>query len=179
MLVVTVVFILSLIIGLIVSVRNPGLSENYLETFKQSLGWIKTLNPLIIMFVIFLNNAIKSLIALILGIGLGIIPILFVAGNGIIIGMLAEIVSRQRGTFFVIASTLPHGIIEVPMILISTGIGLRLGYNMYLSLIGKKVDMKQELTQGIGFYIRVIAPLLFVAAAIETFVTPLIASLFI
>lgn len=178
-LIVTDIFILSLIVGLLVSVKNPALSENYLETFKESFGWIKTLNPLAIMLLIFLNNALKSMLALVLGVGLGIIPILFVAGNGIILGMLADTISRHLGMTFVAAALLPHGIIEVPAILISAGIGLRLGHKMYPSLTGMKTDIKKELREGMGFYMRVIVPLLFVAAMIETFVTPLIASLFI
>lgn len=175
---VAAIFILSLMTGLLVSIKNPELSENYLEMFKQSFGWIKTLPPLAVMLLIFLNNAFKSLLALVLGLGLGIIPFLFVAGNGIIIGMLGDTISRQHGTAFVVASLLPHGIIEIPMILISAGIGFRLGYVIYLSLKGLRIDIKTELRQGFRFYMRVILPLLFIAAVIETFVTPLIAMQF-
>jgi stage II sporulation protein M len=178
-LIVVVIFILSLITGVLVSVKNPGLSQNYLDMFKNSFGWIKTLNPIEIMLLIFLNNAFKSFLSLVLGVGLGVIPILFVAGNGAIVGMLANIIARQQGTLFVIAALVPHGIIEVPMILISAGIGLRLGHKMYPSLTGLKTDINKELKDGIGFFIRVILPLLFVAAMVETFVTPLIASLVI
>lgn len=172
---VTGIFILSLIIGLLESLNNPGLSENYLEMLQKSFGWIKTLNPLLITLVIFLNNALKSLLALVLGIGFGIIPLLFVAGNGIILSILADLVSRQQGALFVVAALLPHGIIEIPMILISAGIGLRLGHVMYLSMKGANADLKQELKQGVVFYMKRIVPLLFLAAAVETFVTPLIA----
>lgn len=175
---VTGIFIISLITGLLVSAKNPGLSENYLEMLKNSFGWIKTLNLPLIMLLIFLNNAFKSLLALVLGVGFGVIPLLFVAGNGIILGILADTVSKQQGTLFVIAALLPHGIIEVPMILISSGIGLRLGHEMYLSFSGARTDIKQELKQGIRFYIRRIVPLLFIAAIVETTVTPLIASQF-
>ncbi|VVB84378.1 Stage II sporulation protein M [uncultured archaeon] len=175
---ITGIFIISMIIGLIVSASNPALSENYLGIFKNSFSWIKTLNPIVIMFVIFLNNAFKSLLALVLGVGLGIIPVLFVAGNGIVLSILADTVSKQQGTLFVIAALLPHGIIEVPMILISAGIGLRLGDVMYLSMKGIKVDIKEELNEGLGFYLRKIVPLLFIAAMVETFVTPVIASMF-
>ena len=173
-LIATGIFIVSLIAGLIISIKNPDLSENYLDMFKQSLGWIKTLNPLFIMPLIFLNNALKSFLALILGIGFGVIPFLFLAGNGVILGILADLISRQQGVLFVIAATLPHGIIEVPVILISAGIGFRLGHVMYLSITGMRTDIRQELNQGVGFYIRRIVPLLFIAAAIETFITPLI-----
>jgi stage II sporulation protein M len=175
---VAAIFLLSLMTGLLVSIKNPEFSENYLEMFKQSFGWIKTLPPLAVMLLIFLNNAFKSLLALVLGLGLGIIPFLFVAGNGIVIGMLGDTISRQHGTVFVVASLLPHGIIEVPMLLISAGIGLRLGYVIYLSLKGLRIDIKTELRQGFRFYMRVILPLLFIAAVIETFVTPLIAMQF-
>ncbi|MDP2766344.1 MAG: stage II sporulation protein M [Candidatus Methanoperedens sp.] len=174
LLIVADIFILSLIVGLLVSVKNPMLSENYLETFKESFGWIKTLDPLLIMLVIFLNNAIKSLLALVLGVGLGIVPVLFIAGNGIILSMLADVISRQHGTLFIIAALLPHGIIEVPIILISAGIGLRLGHVMYLSLRGAKTEMKQELMRGVRFYARIITPMLFLAAMVETFVSPVI-----
>ena len=169
------IFIISLVLGMIVSLKNPGLSENYFESFGQSFGWIKTLPPIAIMFIIFLNNAIKSLLTLVLGAGFGIIPVLFVAGNGIVLSMLADVVSRQHSVLFVIAPTLPHGIIEVPTVLISASIGLRLGHVMYLSLTGARTDIKLEFKQGIRFYRRIIVPLLFLAAAVETFVTPIIA----
>ncbi len=170
----TGIFILSIVIGLLISSENPTLSENYFKTLKNLFDWIKTLNPVIIMLVIFLNNALKSLIALVLGIGFGIIPLLFVAANGVIIGILADLVSKQQGTAFFIAATLPHGVIEIPMILLSASIGLRLGYVMYLSLKGIKTE-KHEFETGFMFYMKWIVPLFFVAAIIETFVTPRIA----
>ncbi|MCE8425941.1 MAG: stage II sporulation protein M [Candidatus Methanoperedens sp.] len=170
----TIIFILSMIAGLLVAIKYPGLSAGYLKEFEGSYGWLKTVDPLLIMLVIFANNALKSLAALVMGAALGIIPILFVIGNGMIISILADAVSRQHGTLFVIKALLPHGIIEVPMILISTGIGLRIGHLMFMSFMGQRADIKKELKMGTGFFLRRIAPLLFVAAFIETFVTPYI-----
>jgi stage II sporulation protein M len=126
------------------------------------------------MLVIFLNNAVKSLFAIVLGAGFGIIPIIFVGGNGIILGLIANEVSKQQGIVFVLAALVPHGIIEIPMILISAGLGLRLGYFMYLSLRGQKKDMRSELAGSLRLYMRLIMPLLFVSAMIETFITPVI-----
>lgn len=176
-LVVTCIFVVTLIIGLTVSLKDLGLSENYLEILKNSFGWIKTLSPLSIMLVIFLNNAVKSLFSIVLGAGFGLIPILFIAGNGLILGLIAAQVSKEQGIVFVLAALLPHGIIEVPMVLISAGLGLRLGFFMYLSLRGQKKDMKYELVESLSTYVRIIMPLLFIAAVVETFVTPLIASM--
>ena len=159
------------------SSTDLGLSENYLEMFKNSFGWIKTLSPLSIMLIIFLNNAVKSLFAIVLGAGFGIIPVLFIAGNGIVLGLIANQVSNEYGIVFVLAALLPHGIIEIPMVLISSGMGLRLGFFMYLSLRGQKKDMRYELMESLRTYIRIVVPFLFIAAVIETFVTPIIASM--
>ena len=168
------IFIISFMAGLLVSLQDLGLSENYLEMLKNSFGWIKNLNPIAIMLVIFLNNALKSLLSLVLGAGFGLIPVLFVGGNGLLLGLLVNLVLKQEGLLFVLAAILPHGIIELPMILISAGLGLRLGYFMYISIRGEKTDMRFELIESLWIYLRIIMPLLFVSAMIETFVTPLI-----
>ncbi|CAG0959370.1 hypothetical protein METP3_00732 [Methanosarcinales archaeon] len=173
-LIVTGIFIFSLITGLLVSLKDLGMSENYLEILKNSFGWIKTLSPIEIMLFIFLNNAVKSLFSIVLGAGLGIIPIIFIGGNGIIIGLIVNEVSKEQGVIFVLAALLPHGIIEVPMVLISAGLGLRLGYSMYISMKGEKRDMRYELTESLHVFMKITMPLLFVAAIIETFVTPFV-----
>jgi stage II sporulation protein M len=168
------IFILSVIAGLLASLNDLGLSGNYLDLLKNSFGWIKDLTPVGIMLVIFLNNALKSLLAIVLGAGFGIIPVIFVAGNGVLLGLVANQISSEKGVLFVLAAILPHGIIEIPMILISSGLGLRLGSLMYSSIIGKETDMKYELVQSLRIYMRIVVPLLFVSAVVETFVTPLV-----
>jgi stage II sporulation protein M len=168
------IFILSVIAGLLASLNDLGLSGNYLDMLKNSFGWIKDLTPVGIMLVIFLNNALKSLLAIVLGAGFGIIPVIFVAGNGVLLGLVANQISSEKGVLFVLAAILPHGIIEIPMVLISSGLGLRLGYLMYSSIMGKETDMRSELAQSIRIYMRIIMPLLFVSAVVETFVTPVV-----
>ena len=181
--VVIVIFIVSSILGFIESSKNPESSKNFIQMFEKLVAWIKMINPpvlqaIVLLLIIFINNALKGLAAIVLGIGFGIFPLYLVAYNGNALGMVADLFSKEKGALYVLAALLPHGIIEVPMILISAGIGLRLGYVLYLSLKGAQVDIKQEFKRGIGFYVRWIVPLLFVAAVIETFITPLIASPF-
>lgn len=173
-LIMTGIFIISVIAGLLASLKDLGLSENYLDMLKESFGWIKDLHPVWIMLVIFLNNAVKSLFAIVLGAGFGIIPVIFVGGNGILLGLVANQVSHEQGLLFVLAAILPHGILEIPLVLISSGLGLRLGYLMYSSIMGKETDMRYEFMQSLRIYIRIIMPLLFVSAVVETFVTPMV-----
>ncbi len=166
------IFIISLIAGLVLSLRELGLSENYIEMLRNSFEWIKTLSPIGIMLVIFLNNAIKSCLTIVLGAGFGIVPVLFVGGNGLILGLIANETVKEKGIPYVLAALAPHGIIEIPMILISAGLGLRLGYFMYLTFTGEKKDIMRELIESLRVFVRIIMPLLFVSAAVETFVTP-------
>ncbi len=173
-LIIICIFVIFVLAGLFVPIQNLGLPENYIQMLKNSLDWIKGLNPVEILLVIFLNNAVKCFFAIVLGVGLGIIPILFVGGNGLILGLVAIETFNEKGLNFVLAALLPHGIIEIPMILISAGLGLRLGVYMYNFIRGEKIDMRYELVKSLQIFTRIIMPLLFLAATIETFVTPVI-----
>lgn len=175
---VTGIFTFFLIIGVLVSITNPEKSTYYIDLFKNTFGWITQLGPFERMLAIFKNNAINSLLALVLGIGFGFVPFFLAAVNGLFLGMVAEVFSTQKGILFVLAAILPHGIIELPMVLLSAAIGLRLGYEMYQFLKGERTNLKQEFKQGLWFYLVRIAPLLFVAAVIESYVTPVIALYF-
>jgi stage II sporulation protein M len=171
-------FFFMLIIGIIVSELNPASSRHLLEMMREAFSTITSLDPFSRMIEIFKNNVRNSLLALVLGSGLGIVPFIVAAANGLVLGMLTDFVSRQQGTLFVLAAIVPHGIIEVPMVLISVGIGFRLGHVVYMFLNGMRNDIKQEMIQGTWFYVRWVVPLLFVAAFIESYVTPLIAMRF-
>jgi stage II sporulation protein M len=117
-----------------------------------------------------------SFIFLILGLILGIFPIIFIAFNGYLVGVVAYLVGQERGLLFTLLALLPHGIVELPMVFMAAGIGLQLGHQVFLALIGRRNQVKKDLVDGLKFYFFWILPLLLVAAIIETFITPLILS---
>ncbi|HID26456.1 MAG TPA: stage II sporulation protein M [Methanosarcinales archaeon] len=164
-------FIAFTIIGYWYSSENPSSAIKSLESMKGLFEWIKSLNPLFIMLLIFFNNAFKSFLALVLGIGFGIAPIAFVVLNGSVLGIMIQITKQTKGVLFVITALAPHGIIEIPMILLSASIGVKLGSEFINAIQGKNSNIKQEFKKGISFYIHWILPLLFIAAIIETFIT--------
>lgn len=174
----TGVFFFFVIIGFAASLKNPESSAYLIGLFKETFGWITKLDPFERMLAIFKNNALNSLFALVSGIVFGFVPLALIAVNGLFLGVVVEVFSTEKGVLFVLAAVLPHGIIELPMVLISAGIGLRLGYEMYRFLKGESTNLKQEFKQGLWFYIVRILPLLFVAAVIESYVTPEIARYF-
>ena len=175
---VLVIFIFSLITGLFAAAVYPEKSTSLMDLLKEIFGWITVLDPFERMLAIFKNNAIDSFLALIFGIGFGIVPVFIVAINGFFLGMVALVFSKQTSLPFVLAAILPHGIIELPMVLLSAGIGLKLGHEVYMYFKGIRTNLKEEFKLGIWFFIRYIVPLLFIAAFIESYVTPVIALLF-
>lgn len=142
-----------------------------LETLRKAFSGLTGLNPLSLALFIFLNNAGKSFLAIILGILLGIAPILFVIANGIIVGVVVLEVSRIKGLEFAVAALLPHGIIEIPMVLLSAAIGIRIGRETIHKLRGEG-NISREMNLGLKFFLKYVMPLLMVAALIEAFVTP-------
>ena len=170
---VTVIFLVSAISGYLYAASNPFESARVMQELSDELGWITDLDPVLILFVIFLNNAIKSFLVIVLGV-LVIVPIMFIVFNGYIIGIVMCESARIEGPLFVAAAILPHGIIELPMVLVSAALGTRIGMMVLLRISGKisTEEILSTLKWSISFYFRWILPLLFVAAVIETFITP-------
>ena len=175
------VFSISFAAGVLISAKNPGASEKLLEMMKDTYGGITALDPFERMLEIFKNNVRTSFVALMGGLVFGLIPFVIVAVNGTVLGIIVELFFRKQGAFFVIAGILPHGIIELPMVLISVGIGFRLGHIAYLSMRHQKTmhELIHELKLGIFFFLKIVVPLLLLASLIESYVTPLLIYMFI
>jgi len=170
------IFIISFVVGSLISAKDPDIAEDLLVLLKETFGSITSLEPFGRMFEIFKNNVRNSFMALILGLGFGIVPFFFAAVNGIVLGILVEFFFKKQGIIFVIAAILPHGIIELPMVLMSVGIGFRLGHASYFLTRHQKTtqELLNELKQGVIFYFRIIVPLLLLAAIVESYITPLL-----
>lgn len=171
------VFFGSLVAGYNSAASFPSMADALRESFSSRYASIMTMNNLFyIMLAIFLNNAFVSLLFLVLGLALGILPVLFIASNGYLVGVIVYLVAQERGVLFILLGLLPHGILELPMVFLAAGIGLRLGHQVFSALIGQPTQIKREFKEGLTFYFRWILPLLLVAAIIETFITPVLLS---
>jgi len=115
---------------------------------------------------IFFNNLKASFFAMILGIGIGIFPLV----TGVINGYLLGFVSREAvgiGGLGVLWKLAPHGIFELPAVIFSIGIGMKIGWSVVGGRwsVGKK--LKHNFREGLRFFVFVIFPLLLVAGIIE------------
>jgi stage II sporulation protein M len=172
----TSIFFVSLVLGTLI---GQNTAEGLIRQFGGILGPLApTGNLSILLFlIIFINNAIKALGLVFLGILLGLPPLLFIGLNGFILGGFSSALESVNGWRYVIASFVPHGVIEIPVILLATALGLTLGMESLKWLLRRESRVKLQLSDCLKVYLRLILPGLAVAAIIEVFVTPLLIGL--
>jgi stage II sporulation protein M len=119
-------FIASFAIGYTASSLDPAFAERWTKELEV-LRWIMNLNPILIMMIIFLKNLLACAMAILLGLGMGVVPLMVATSNGVLLGVVSHNAIKSHGLLFLIAGILPHGIIELPVVLISIAIGIRLG----------------------------------------------------
>jgi stage II sporulation protein M len=170
-------FVLSSTGGYLHAKSNPELAKESVDMLSAELSFIKEFNPLFIFLFIFLNNSIKALIATAAGFFFGIFPIFFILFNGYIIGLVVYIGGTEMGIHRVLMYIIPHGILEVPAIILACSYGLWLGIQFYKRVVGMKISMKESFLKATDKCLRTVVPILLVAAAVETFVTPFVAGI--
>ncbi len=171
------VFLISTYLGFVWADQNPSLAKSVLDEFSAGFDFIKELPHYVIFSFILANNSIKSLVSMVLGVLFGIAPIVFIAINGFVIGVVLNVKGAEIGFYNVLVMLLPHGIIEIPAVLIACTYGLWLGLKTFDRVRGKDVNISQCLKKALMVYLKVVLPMLLIAAFVETYITPIIALL--
>ncbi|NIK80203.1 stage II sporulation protein M [Paenibacillus castaneae] len=181
--------------GMIIGGTNPVFKAFLLEQMK-GLSQLSTIidqskNPTLTMIiVIFMNNALKSIFVIYIGAFFGVLPFFFLVVNGMLIGFLLKHSAELHGGAFVadmiFKGLLPHGILEIPAIIIACAYGMRFGVLIFKGLVAmvfassKLDDIGQALKQ---FLIRsvpvmvILTIALLIASIIESTITPWLLSL--
>ena len=115
---------------------------------------------------IFFQNSRATAIILYSGFILSITPTLATLMNGLVIGHFFERFSQKTSTFELILSLIPHGVFEIPAMIIAISIGTKFGLWPFSK--NKKETIKTNFIYFSKFYFFVIVPLLLIAALIET-----------
>jgi stage II sporulation protein M len=167
----TGVFLISLVVGTLI---GQDTVESLLREFGAALQPLASTDnvSVLLLLIVFINNAIKVLLLVLLGILVGLPPLLFIAVNGFVLGGLGAALESIMGWRYVLASFVPHGVIEIPLILLAAALGLTVGLESFKWLGRRESRVKLQLSNGLRVYVRWILPGLAVAAIIEVFVTP-------
>jgi stage II sporulation protein M len=172
----TGVFLISLVVGTLI---GQDTVESLLREFGAALQPLASTDnvSVLLLLIVFINNAIKALLLVLLGILVGLPPLLFITVNGFVLGGLGAALESVMGWGYVLASFVPHGVIEIPLILLAAALGLTVGLESLKWLGRRESRVKLQLSNGLRVYVTWIVPGLAVAAIIEVFVTPLLMGL--
>ncbi|MEF2969013.1 stage II sporulation protein M [Paenibacillus sp. M1] len=175
-------FVIGIVLGAVGSESIVGLVSSEIESLQEySRELSKAAVPELSFFkFIFINNAVKSVAIILFGALLGVLPAIFLLMNGIVLGLVVSIAAGQGENLFelIVLGLLPHGIIEIPAILVASGYGFQFGY-LVLKGIGelgarergeRTVDWKEFFASAVrgAFWIVVF---LLIAAVIESTIT--------
>ena len=120
------VFFIFVLIGFFVPAPD-AITEQILKFIQELLEKTENMPQGELIRFIFLNNIKSSFFAMVLGILLGIFPMIAVIANGYLLGFVASMVVGSEGILSM-WRILPHGIFELPAIFISLGLGLKVGF---------------------------------------------------
>lgn len=186
-----ILFSLSYVVGYYYPKPFEVLLQDQLEGLQQAKKMIDeqpypTAATLVLIFV---NNTVKAILAIFLGMVFGIFPIFFILFNGMLVGFLLQMLAGEgvNPTAVMLFGIMPHGMLELPIIFISAALGVKMGHLVWRRLLAIFWgDERNAVREEWSFYmermkstIGMITLILLAAALIETFLTPRIAEYFL
>jgi stage II sporulation protein M len=145
-----------------------------LESYKAELSPFAHIFGIKRFLYILYKNSLSSFIIVLTGIIFGITPILSIVYNGYISGILYSFAFTNYGYLKGVLKIFPHGIIEVTAFTISSAYGLQIGLMAIDKIRGKDITINKYILNGIKINMKIVFPLLLLAALIETYITPII-----
>ncbi len=122
-----------------------------------------------LFFTLLLHNVMATIIVLISGVLVGIIPTFAIGANGFVLGVVYRQTAEVAGYWKAALKVLPHGVFELPALLIAASYGLWLGVTVVRRMRGKESTLlRTHIEHAFRRYFAVVFPLLIVAAGIET-----------
>jgi stage II sporulation protein M len=161
-------------LGFYMAVSDSSVIYEQMSVLQDLVEKLVELSPIGLLFFIFLNNSLVALFASLGGIIFSVLPLLIIISNGFLIGIVFHFISSVHSWNFFLGGILPHGLIELPIIILSTAMGLWLGRGFFMYLFFRNetgVSFLSKIRRVFCTYIFIIVPFLFIAALIETFLT--------
>ena len=166
-------FVLGMASGLAVPVSISDVLAEDLEALKQLAAMLAPFKISTAAF-IFLKNVSALIFSFIFSPVLCLLPVLALTVNGWLLSFISAAVVQEESLGLLLAVLLPHGIFELPALIIGEAAALSFGAMAIVALISKKrrSQLSPNLKQNLKYLLLAFA-LLLPAAIIETYVTPL------
>jgi stage II sporulation protein M len=119
-----------------------------------------------------INNLIAITVTLLGAVSIGLVSGFVLVLNGVVVGAVVQIALREVSGLTVFLLIAPHGIVEIPAILLVAAIGFRFGHRTYMYVRGRTDELVtgREIREA-GIIYGVAVVMIAVAAWIEAEVT--------
>lgn len=142
------VFIISMVVGFTTDFLREFINQQ-IEALSRLVDLADSAEnqTLAYILIIFINNAVKCILVIFFGLCFGIYPLFFLTLNGLIIGYILRLAAS--GEFHlslfdtIFKGLLPHGILEIPAIIIASAYGMRLGRLLWKTIYWRIKDSSQ------------------------------------
>lgn len=171
----TALFIIGLLLGLIIPTEGAGLFLEEASALDEMAGIIAPLPQIVVFIFILLKNISVIVLSFVLSPILCIFPVITLVINGGVIGLVSVIFIEEESLLFLLTGLLPHGIFELPALIMGEAVALSFGIAVIRGIFGKdKQDIIKSNLKGNLKYLAISAGLFLAAAIIETFITPVL-----
>jgi len=153
--------------------NNPEIIDSFLKEFQGMFGPLKEMTSLELFLNIFYINTRTSFLIMMLGVFVGFFPFVSLWGNGAVVGIIyGKFIAEGGNSLVFLMGILPHGVIEIPAIVIAASQGFRLAKEIIFPPIGKSRSeaLRHNIEKGLKLFALII-PLLLIAAAIEVYLS--------
>lgn len=168
-------FGLGLVLGLAIPAGILSLSSEDIAAIKKMADFLAPLPKSSIFIFIFVKNVSVVLISIAFSPIFCLLPIMALVLNGGLIGLVSTTVIQEKSLGYLLAGLLPHGIFELPALIMGEAVALSFGATVVLALFKKERGnlLLPNLRKNFRYLVIAFA-LLLVAAIVETYVTPLL-----
>ncbi len=168
-----ILFVIGIAFGMVTPQDN--LLAEYLSATLKELGSTVVPFSLSTVMFIFLKNVSAMLLSFVLSPILCLVPVLTLVVNGWLLGFVSAVIVPQESFWYVLAGVLPHGVFELPAIIMAQAAALSFSSILIIALFvkGKRALIVPRFKQSLKFLLLAGA-LLIPAAIIETYITPLL-----
>ena len=119
------------------------------------------------------NNALVAVLLVASGLTLGLGTTGILLFNGFIVGYVVVSVARSEGVIVPVVGILPHGVVEVPALLLASAVAFRFSHQVLAAALGRRESVMTRTERREAVLVAVLAlALIPVAAVIEATVTP-------
>ena len=168
-------FGVGIVSGLAAPTSMVNLLSGEIAALEDFASLLAPLPKFLVFLIILIKNTSTLMLSFILSPILCLVPILALTLNGWLIGFVSNVIVQEASLWFLIAGLLPHGVFELPALILGEAAALSFGTVAILALFKKErrkllvPNLKQNLK-----YLLIAFALLLPAAIMETFVTPLL-----